>query len=228
MTVIATNKGSDFNAVPLPKEGNYPARCFRLIVLGTVPNTYKGQEQGMVERIWVDWELPTQLAVFDDQKGEQPFVIGAEFTLSTSPKANLAKLISAWRNRPLTEAEQKGFDISKMINKPCLVSVTHKRKKDYADKEIEAVTNENTYLNFNGVGSIPEGMKVPPAISELTEITYDEFDLEKFNKLPKFLQDKMRTSEEFKALGINTGTNGEAQPAPDTADPAETVKEDEW
>lgn len=228
MTIIATNKGGDFNAVPLPKEGNYPARCFRLILLGTVPNTYKGQEQGMVERIWVDWELPTQLAVFDDNKGEQPFVVGAEFTNSTSPKANLNKLISAWRSRPLSEKEQEGFDISKMINKPCLVSVTHKRKKDYVGKEVEAVTNENTYLNFNGVGSVPESMEVPSAISELTEINYDEFDVEKFNKLPKFLQDKMRASEEFKALGINTGTNGEAQAEPAAADVKEKVKEDEW
>jgi len=228
MTVIAENKGGDFNAVPLPKEGNYPARCFRLIVIGTVPNIFKGQDQGMVEKIWVDWELPTQLAVFDEQKGEQPFVIGAEFTLSTNPKSNLYKLISAWRNKPLNEKEQEGFDVSKMINKPCLVSITHKRKKAFTDKEIEVITNENTYLNFNGVSSVPEGIKVPPAISELTEMNYDEFDIEKFNKLPKFLQDKMKTSEEFKALGISVGQDGSTQTGPETAKTEDKIDEDEW
>jgi len=228
MTVIAKNTGGDFNAVPLPKEGNYPARCFRLIVIGTVPNIFKGQDQGMVEKIWIDWELPTQLAVFDEQKGEQPFVVGAEFNLKIGPKANLYKLISAWRNKPLNEKEQLGFDVSKMINKPCLISITHKRKKAFADEEIEVVTNENTYLNFNGVSSVPEGIKVPPAISELAEMNYDEFDIERFNKLPKFLQDKMKASEEFKALGISVGQDGSTQTGPETAKTEDKIDEEEW
>jgi len=228
MTVIATNRGGDFNSVPLPKEGNYPSRCFRLILIGTVPNIYQGQDQGMTEKIWIDFELPTQLAVFSEEKGEQPFVVGIELTNSTSPKANLSKLISAMRNRPLTDKEQKAFDISVIINKPCLVSVTHKRKKAFIGKEIEAVTNENTHLNFNGVSSVPEGMSVPKAMNELTEINYDNFDIEKFNKLPKFLQDKMRLSEEFKMLNISDSQDETIQTGPDSANSRDKVDEDEW
>ena len=106
----ATQSGS-FKPVKLPKPQTTVARCYSVIHIGTVPNIYQGkidQQRPKVEKIQVTWELPLLLAVFNEEKGEQPFVVGQELTLSTGEQSNLYKLIKQWRGSPWTKKEQRG------------------------------------------------------------------------------------------------------------------------
>ena len=58
---------------PVPA-GVFPARCYKLQHFGTVPDTYMGEHK-MVNKLRIDWELPTETKVFDPEKGEQPLSI---------------------------------------------------------------------------------------------------------------------------------------------------------
>lgn len=47
-------------------------------------------------------ELPTELRVFSEKKGEQPLVIDKEYTLSMAEKSNLRKDLKLWRGKEFT------------------------------------------------------------------------------------------------------------------------------
>ena len=51
-----------------------------------------------------------------------------------------------------------------------------------------------------GASKMPKGMDCPPQISETVLIDYDNFDIEKVNALPDFIQEKIFSSMEFNAL----------------------------
>lgn len=231
--VKATSSGN-FKPVKLPEPNTTVARCYSLIDIGTVPNIYQGQLQGQIHRIFLTWELPKYKAVFNEEKGEQPFVISEELTLSTKENSNLAKLISAWRNKPLTPEEQKEFDPSILVGKTCLIQFMHKRKKAYQGQELTEITNENTNLKMQAIMKRPKDMEAPAAVNpefmwdwEKIEKGEEKFDQEKFDLIPSFLKSKIIDSEEFKKYGISQG--GEAAVPAQTESKAEgPVAPDDW
>lgn len=204
----AQKGASNFVPVELPQPQTTVARCYSVIHLGHVPSVYKGTES-KPDKVYITWELPKHLAQFNKDKGNEPFVVGLELTLSTKDNSNFAKLIAQWRNKPLTaDEETQGFDPSKMLGKTCLLAFTHKLKKDYVGKSITKVTNENTAMAFNAIMQKPKEMECPEVMNPYFiwdwEVIIDgkeKFDVEKFKKIPKFLQTKMMTSDEFKKYG---------------------------
>jgi len=200
--------GGTFKAVPLPEPQTTVARCYSVIHIGTIPVIIKGVNKGTSDKMIITWEMPKLQAVFDEEKGLQPFVVGLELTLSTNKESNLAKLISQWRGRPFSAEEQKGFDPSVMIGKKCLLQFIHKTKKKYLGQSITQITNENTMIEFNSIMQIPQGMECPPQVNESYVWDWEPivegkkpFDRTHFEKMPKWLQEKVKTSEEFIRYG---------------------------
>jgi len=229
--VKATSSGN-FKAVKLPEPSTTVARCYSLIDIGTVPNIYQGQLQGHVHRIFLTWELPKFKAVFNEEKGEQPFVVSEEFTLSTKENSNLSKLVSAWRGVPLSAAEMKEFDPAVMVGKSCLIQFMHKRKKAYQGQEVAEVTNENTNLKMQAIMKRPKDMEMPDQINptyiwdwEKIEKGEEQFDHEKFELIPNFLKTKIMESQEFKKYA--TPIEGEATQA-GSEDSGGQVTAEDW
>jgi hypothetical protein len=221
---------TDFKAVPLPAPASTAARCVTVIDVGTVDETYKNETK-KARKIYIAWELPRFLAKFHDDQPEQPFLVGIELTFSTSDRANFSKLVANWRNKPLTEAEKKTFDPTIMINKTALVSFVHARKSKYKGAEIGQVTNENSVLKFNGIAQLPSEMTCPPMISKKLVWDWDaieegkaEFDKELFEKIPKWIREKMMASEEFAKFGKGYDQADDAQAA--DGEPDEPVEPD--
>ncbi len=65
------------------------ARCYSLVDIGTIEEFYNNEPQGKRRKIYLTWEFPTLKAVFNEDKGMEPFVTGVEFTASTNENANL-------------------------------------------------------------------------------------------------------------------------------------------
>lgn len=221
----ATNK-SNFVPVPLPPEDRYLARCFMMIHIGHVPNNYMGVDKGVVERIYVGWELLGRVInidtgeikkighIFDEEKGMELYMVGNELTLSTNDKANLSDLIESWRGYGFSEKEKDGFDPTIMLGKPCMIYTKNKRKKDYKGMNIEKITSENSSLIADQVLQLPKSITKVPKINE--DILFDweafnsnNFDPDKFkeifSKVPKWLQEKIKTSEEYEAISDLVG-----------------------
>ena len=93
--VKATQSGN-FKAVVLPEPNTVVARCYSLVDIGTVEEFYNNEPQGKRRKIYLTFEFPSLKAVFNDEKGEEPFVTGLEMTASTNDQANLSKLIAQW------------------------------------------------------------------------------------------------------------------------------------
>ena len=223
---------SSFKPVDLPKPQSTVARCVTVIDFGTIPTEYKG-EHSMQRKLYIAWELPKLQGVFNEDRGPEPFTVGVEVTFSTADKANFSKLIAQWRNRPLNEKEKKEFDPIVMINKAGLVSFIHKRKAKYMGEDISKATSENTSMKFNGIGPLPEGLVCPPMISKPTKWDWDlitsgqiEFDKEKFEKLPKWIQAKMITSDEFKKYAKGFDQAAE-EDVPDVDHEEEKIEKDD-
>jgi hypothetical protein len=210
-------KGGNFNSVPLPEPQTAFARCYSVIDIGTVPVFFKGEAKGKQRKIYITWEFPGLLATFNPDKGEQPFVIGMELTAVTGDKSNLSKLVSSWRNRPLDEKEEESFDPAVMIGKPCFISFIHKRKKDYIGKEVSVATNANTNLKFNGIMPVPKNVEALPVVNAYYNWDWDKiatngFDKDLFEKMPKWLQKKAATSDEFRKYAGGYKIEGSDEP----------------
>jgi hypothetical protein len=176
-------------------EGAYPARCYQIIDKGTTFDEKWGNKKRKVQFLF---ELPTETAVFSEDKGEQPFYVKTVFNLTMGEKASLRKFIESWIGKKLTDAQAADFDITKLLGHPGMVNIAHNGKED------------RTYANIMSISPLPKGLACPPAINEL--LTYDttEHNAEVFAKLPEFLQEDIRKSDEW----IARTTAKPAVPAP--------------
>lgn len=193
MSILATNNGGqDFAPI---EAGTYPARCYSMTHIGTIKDTIMGVEKTL-NKVRISWELPTEMKVFKPENGEQPQSISKEFTLSMHEKATLRKFLEGWRGKGFTDDEAKSFDITKLLGVACMLSVIHKTSK-----------SGKIYAEISSVSSMPKGYACPPQINPSYEFSYENFDEEKFNKLPDWLKDKMRTSEEYRKAMFPGETN---------------------
>lgn len=204
---ITAKKGEGFERELIPA-GNYVARCYKMVEIGTIQTEYLGETK-MLHKVRIGWELPTELKVFNPEKGEQPCVIDKEYTLSLGEKANLRKDLQSWRGKAFTEQEAEAFDITNLLGVPCMLNIIHVQSKKDASK---------TYQAIGSVSPMPKGLLCPKQINPTFVFDFDTFNQEKFESLPDFIKDQIRTSEEYKAL-----TN----PTPDAFAPATDLREEE-
>lgn len=184
MSINATNNYVQRELIP---SGNYVARCYQMIEIGTVTEVIMGKAKTL-SKVRIGWELPEEKRVFNQEKGEQPLVISQEFTLSMNEKANLRKTLASWRGKDFTEEEAKCFDITKLLGVPCMLNIIHKLSKTDPNK---------IYEQISSISALPKSVKCPTQINQTLRLEYDAFNREVFESLPDFIKDKMKTSAEY-------------------------------
>ena len=199
--INATNTAPKREVIPA---GNYAARCYQMIHIGTVKENILGEEK-ILNKVRIGWELPTELKVFNEDKGEQSLVLSEEFTLSMHEKSKLRKFLASWRGKDFSEDEAKCFDVTKLVGAACMLNVIHKPSK----KDPTTI-----YAVIGSVSPVPKGLVVDPQINPTFILDYDNFSIEKFNQLPDFIRNKMLQSLEYAAM---------QQPQHQHTDTAETL-----
>jgi hypothetical protein len=187
MPIIATTNTQQRELIPA---GNYIGICYQMIEIGMVKKNIMGTEK-VLHKVRIGWELPTELKVFNEEKGEQPCVISKEFTLSMHEKSALRAVLKSWRGKDFTDEESKAFDITKILGKPCMINIIHKPGKADPTK---------TYQEISSITGVPKGMPVPAQINKTIELSYDRFDENIFESLPDFIKNKMKESLEYAAM----------------------------
>jgi hypothetical protein len=182
MSIIAqqSNNGGG-QTVPA---GTHVARCYQIIHIGTIVDTYQGEEK-LVNKVRLVFELPLETADFG--KGEQPFSIGRDFTLSMHEKSGLRAFVQSWLGKAMSDSDASKFDIGTLLGKEAMVSVMHRT----------ANTGRN-YADLKGASPLAKGMSCPPQVNAAFLLDYDsqDFDL-RFKMLPEWLQNKVSSSAEF-------------------------------
>lgn len=185
MAILAKDNGQKREPIPV---GNYVARCYQMIEIGTVSEVIQGTPK-ILHKVRIGWELPEELRVFGDK--EQPLVISKEYTLSMNEKSNLRKDLKSWRGKDFTPEEARGFDITKLLGVPCMLNIIHKASKTDASK---------LYEEISAISSPPKSVVCPKQFFPTQVLSFDNFDWELFNSLPDFIADKIKSSLEYEEL----------------------------
>jgi hypothetical protein len=183
MSIIAqqTNNGGGGQTV---SAGTHVARCYQIIHIGTVPDNYQGQDR-LVDKVRLVFELPLELADFG--KGQQPFSIGRDFTLSMHEKSGLRDFVQNWLGESLSDSDAANFNVGTMIGKEAMVSVMHR-----------TANTGRTYADLKGASPLVKGMTCPPQINETFVLDFENEDFDvQFRKLPEWLQNKVSSSQQF-------------------------------
>lgn len=185
--INATSLGSK------PKElipaGNYMARCYSMIHIGTIMEEVMG-ENVLRNKVRITWELPAELRVFSEGKGEQPMVISKEYTLSLHKKSNLRRDLESWRGKELTEDQAQNLDITKLLGVPCMLNIIHRVSKTNVE-----------YAVISNITTIPKGFKCPEQVNKNFEWNFqDKFSEEVLESFPDFIKLKIKSSLEYQAI----------------------------
>lgn len=184
---MITAKTSD-KTYELVPAGSHVARCIQILEIGTLTETIMGEVKTL-HKVRITWELPLETKVFDPTKGEQPFIVSKEYTLSMHEKSRLRKDLTSWRGKSFSDQEASGFDITALLGVPCLLNVIHQTSK-----------NGGVYANVAGISPLPKGTTCPDQVNPTFVLSYDKFDFKKFDGLPQWLKDKMTSTPEFQRV----------------------------
>jgi hypothetical protein len=169
--------------------GMHQAYLYRIVYLGTIKGEYEGKET-QAQKIWIDFEFPQYVVDFEDKDTQEKkqFVktIGKELTLSLHEKGKLLPMIEGWLGRKLTADELVSFDVCSLLGKPALINVTHSTPN----------AKGKVYENIAGINPIMQGMQLVPSFNDIVEIGKGEWDAA-MGALPEFLQDKIKSSNEW-------------------------------
>lgn len=195
MALIAKEKGGV--TMELIPAGVHLARCVAIIDLWTQKRTFKDQEKEIHE-VRFEFELPTETYTYKDKDTEEEKtgtrIIGNNYTISLSAKANMRKFLESWRGLKFTKEELVGFDLQKILGKTCQLQIIHSEDWKYA--------------NIQNALPLMKGVEVPKSDRDLISFSIEEddkgnatgYDENVFNNLPEWLQDKIMDSKEMKKL----------------------------
>lgn len=179
-------EGGDFTPVP---EGTFPATCYRFVDLGTQAGEYMGAPK-IARKVMLSWEITDPETRMDDGK---PFTISSRFTWSMHEKSTLRKTLENWRGKKFEDADfgEGGFDVRKLLGAGCFLSVIHTTKGD------------KVYSNISGVVKLPKGLMAVTPENPLVYFSLDpeEFDRDVLNSFSENLQNIIKASPEYQAIG---------------------------
>jgi hypothetical protein len=182
MATYASDTGGGGNFDPVP-EGAHPAICDMFVDLGLQETT--GKYAGKVQhKIYLRWQIPGLRLKYekDGVEHEGPMTIGSSYTLSLHEKSGLRKVLQTWRGRAFTADELKKFDVTTVVGKPCLVSVSHAPKD-----------GGGVYANIDAVMGVPPGLTVPPL--EGKALIYDADNIDTFDELRPWMKEKIQAQK---------------------------------
>lgn len=183
MGLTATEQGVGKDFPPCPS-GTHVARCVKIIDLGTHLDSKFNK---LKNRIILFFELPNETFVFDDKKGPEPYMLKRKFpSTSLGENSHLRPALENWRGKKFTPQELKGFKLENVLDKTCMINVTHETK------------DQRTYAQIGGFSPLMKGMECPPRITPLVIYDVGQGEDETYKALPEWLRKEIAMSEEFK------------------------------
>lgn len=110
----------------LPREDIHAARMVWCIDIGThVKDFGKGPEKQ--RQVILGFELPGEKAVFNMERGEEPFLVPEIYKMSLHERSKLYSHLLPWRGQG--ELRTPHYNLGDLIGQACLVNVIHKPTK---------------------------------------------------------------------------------------------------
>jgi hypothetical protein len=204
MSLIAKSSGGgDFTPAPA---GTHTAVCVQCIDLGTIYSKY-----------YDSWK-PKVLLGFEliGEKNEQgeAFIVWKRYTNSLHENAVLRGHLESWRGKAFTSDELDGFALTNVLDKPCLISVSHR------------VDGNKTYADVGSVMALPKGTPAPKRTHDLVVFDIEDPDMEVFGTFREGLQDTIKGSKEWQDNPpghLDDASTGRKPTADDTIDDPDDI-----
>lgn len=194
--------GGNFKPAEAMEAGNYPCRIVQVIDLGMQPQrAWQGEEKPPAHSLMVTYEFTDEFMKDDDGNDieDKPRWLSEEFPLR-SLDSDLAK--STKRYKALDPTLALGGDWAKLVDMPCMVTVTQTEGK-----------GKNEGRTFNNIGGVSamrtrDADRTAPLVNPPKILDLDSPDLNTFNSLPEWLQDKIKNNLEFKGSALEAALAG--------------------
>jgi hypothetical protein len=181
-------KGGSGEKFPRLEEGTYPSRIVQVVGLGEHVKNDMFSEDEMCDKILITCEYPTELITIDGE--EKPRFQSKEVNLIGGEKANLTKIILACD--PKADLDDD-YEMSELIGKTCLT-------------EIGSTSGDRAKIT---AWSKPmKGMKVDACMSETMFFDFYEPDVDVFNQLMGWVQDKIKEANNFEGSDLQLALGG--------------------
>lgn len=170
----------------LLEAGTYQAVCVGVIDLG---EQYSAAFDSTSRKVLIQFEIPAEN--YTDNEGvAHARIQSATYTASLGAKANLRKVLEAWRGKPFTEEELKGFDLKHILGVGCMINIIHKQSKE--GKE---------FASISSVMKLPKGTPSPETLTKPVLFAIDEDTKEEeINIFPEWIANRIKESETWKKL----------------------------
>ena len=129
--------GRNFEPAPA---GQHSAVCIDFVDMGIEQVEYNGKLKHQ-HKCRIVWELEAT------REDGRRFITGRKFTASLDEKSALRPFLEAWRGKPFTADELKGFESENLVGVGALIQIVHK------------TVGDRTYDNVNAIMLPPKGMK---------------------------------------------------------------------
>jgi hypothetical protein len=176
MALRAENKGGP-RSKEQPEVTTHMARLVGLTTLGHQPGyTHNGNEIESSWKIEFTYELPNSI-----MKDGRPHWVSEEVKINDFEGKGITSTMMA-RVRTMDPANESndGQDLTKLLGKPCMVTLSE---------------GTNGFVKMKGqaaVGGIPLGLEVPPLVNDPFVFDMDEPDMERYESFPPFKQEKIK------------------------------------
>ena len=184
--------GDNNNDRPEPMEpGTYGARLVQILILGVQPQReFKGEAKPPKLEIMLTYEFNDEF--MKDEDGED-ILDKPRWLSETMPFNNLAAELAKSTKRYYAfdaKGEYDG-DWSQLIGAPCMVTVV-----------VDEGKGKNAGKKYENVAAVTamrpkEAAKAPALVNPSKLFDFYNPDMEVFNKLPQWLQDKMKGAVDF-------------------------------
>ena len=185
---MLTASAKPTSSTPPLEAGSYLARCVQIIDLGEQMNELAGKLQ---RQVMLMFEIPSERIEINGE--DKPRMISATYTLSLSDKAKLRSVLESWRGKQFTDEELAAFDLRKVLNTPCLLSVVEKTSK-----------TGNKYSSIGSISRCMKGVIIPPAETPVYAFDLDEPGcLGMLEKFPEWVQERVKQGQTYKDMVSN-------------------------
>lgn len=218
------NTGGSTGSAPTLEPDTYLARLVVVADLGLqAQRPYKGEEKPPAYEILTTYELVDQFMKDEDGNDikDKPRWVSEKFALYplTSDRATSTK-----RYDGIDPRHTAGGDWASLVGEACLLTLVNNPGS--------GVHQGKVFTNIANVGAVPSAMRsgIPPLVNDPVVFDMDDPDLDAFNALPEWVQNRIKEGLEFKGSALEGLLGGETEQSIKEAaalDAEEALAEDE-
>lgn len=171
-----------------PPKGTHIAILTQILDWGTQHDVY-----GDRRKVELIWELPEELHVFNEERGEEPFIVDRKFALTISKKAALKEALEGMTGAEIVDDE---IELEQFLETVCQLQINIVKDGEYENVDIQS------YMQLGK--NDQKRIKSFKAVGEVKCLDLDNFDEAVFNSLPDWKQKLIATSPEYKEAVANS------------------------